>query len=164
MGLHLFLQAKNLLDEAHLSTKDHRALLHVDDSTLQGEVVHPSEDPDVFDRVQTDSAENVRGDEIRCSIAFGLVRMVVENVLHLVGPGARGVGELVHASAEFHVFVSGVEVLQTAFDVRSEASESLARDDDARSTHAEVLVLCQGQFAELFFRSHARLTDVVRVS
>ena len=153
--------AQDLVERLHLPAQQHRALFKFDDLPLHGEVVHACENSSVLDRMQADSAQNVCGDEIGCAVAVGLVRMIEENVLHFVGPRAGRVGVAMNASAEFDIFVVGVETLQTLLDVRRETSESLARENDARTAHAEVLVLAERELAKFFLRSHAWLTDVV---
>lgn len=87
--------------------------------------------------------------------------MIVENVLHLVRPRARRIGESVHTPAELDVFVIGTKALQAFLDVRSETSQRLSSNDNAWSAHAEVLIGCQAYFTQFRRGAHTCLTDVV---
>lgn len=85
-----------------------------------------------------------------------------EKKIYLVAPGARYTGVLLHASSQFNVLVSGVQMSEAILDVGHDSSQRLPGQNNAWPAHAKVLVVLQREEAELLRVSSSRLADVHR--
>lgn len=108
--------------------------------------------------MQRDGAQHLMRQQVarECVVA---ARVVMKYVLHLVGPGARDVGELFHAPSYLDVLVRRVQVFQAVADVRHNETQRFPAHHDARSAHAKVLVVVERQQAELVLVAQAGLSN-----